>query len=345
MDNPKYLDLMSKYLSGNIDRTEREELMSWVESSSANQAFFEEMIQLWGMTGDLEEEEYEVDTLEAWAKLEPRLDPPAASPSISPGKIIPFYYRKSSWSIAASLALLVVFAWLLYPAIKGPQMMLVTTLGQEQKEVLLPDGSKVWLNGNSSLEYDPVFEERMVKLEGEAYFDVASISDRTFSISSGNVTTKVLGTVFNVRAYPEEASVEVTVEEGLVEVSLVPEKPENRSSLAPQSVRLQPGKSAMVDKTAQKVAVSEEDITIVTAWQKKKLIFDDEPMPNVAKTLERYFGISIEIDPVKYKDCPVTFEKDNPELEDVFALLEALFDYRIDKGDEKIYSIAGGVCD
>lgn len=345
MEDPKYLDLMSKYLSGNIDRAEREELLSWAGSSAANQAFFDEMIQLWSMTGDAEEELFPIDTAAAWDRLEEKIDTPD-SQSGGGGpvseRIIPFYARRSSWLVAAGLALLLSLGWFVYPMLTAPDTVVASTASEEKQEVLLPDGTKVWLNESSTLSYDPRFTDRRVELSGEAYFDVATIPGREFTIRSGTVQTRVLGTIFNVRAYPEEELVEVTVEEGLVEVSLAPESAQ--AGLQVEPVRLEPGKSGLIDIQNSDISVVAEDISLAKAWKDQKLIFDDAPMPRVAKTLERYFDIQIEMDAANYRDCPVTFEKDNPRLEEVLTLLEALFDYQIVARDSLTYELSGGVC-
>lgn len=348
MENPKYLDLMSKYLSGNIASVERQELLSWAERSQDNKAFFDEMIQLWSLSGDFEEAlPMEVDVEAAWDKLEARLDPPQES-SVSPGKIVPFFYRRKTWAIAASIAAIFVVGTFFLQQFYQPTLSELVTLEQENKDILLPDGTKINLRQNSTLRYRTKFKEREVELIGEAFFDVASLEGRPFVIRSGDLETTVVGTAFNIRAYPEESNVEVVVEEGIVEVA--PVQVENAANPAMDNpIRLRQKQSARYEKEAQSVEkfeLTDQDLESKLVWREKVLVFKDEPLPNVAKTLEDFFDIKIEIDANKYRDCPVNFVENDPELDQVLLVLVEMQDLdiqTIEKG--KTYSFKGGFCE
>src|SRR5439155_2315167 len=91
----------------------------------------------------------------------------------------------------------------------------------EQKYLLLPDSTQVWLNAASSLEFPEAFQsgKREVYLVGEAFFDVKHAENRPFIIHTGNVTTRVVGTAFNIKGYPDQPDVIVSVKRGKVQVS------------------------------------------------------------------------------------------------------------------------------
>ena len=369
MDNPKYLDLMTKYLSGNINPTERQDLLVWAESAEDNKIFFDEMIQLWSLSDAYEEEDfYPVNVEAAWDQLAPRLDantrkeeeieiPPNQAeeeqqePSASPGRIIPFYYRKKTWSIAAAIALILSVGAFLFPQLTQSPMATIVSLEGERKNVLLPDGSKIVLNANSKLSYPRKFKVRNVELEGEAYFDVASMKDRPFTILSGDLITTVVGTAFNIRAYPEEEEVEVTVEEGIVRVE-APEaiiKTEATSNdpneiSAPVVLTLLEGQSAIYDQEEKALAASDLEVTIANAWKDRMLGFDDLPLPKVAQRLENYFGIKILLDQEKYKGCLVLIPATkDPVLDEMLEIVETMMPGLTIKSEgNRNYRVEGG---
>lgn len=360
MDNPKYLDLMSKYLSGNIAPAERKVLLSWAESDPENRAFFDEMIQIWSISGEYEPLPFQTDTEQAWLKLEPQLliddapvevevapkvKPILASETKPPVKVVPLRNRrKRIWSIAAAIAVILVCGSVIFNQIFQPvNYTAVATTSGEKTEVLLPDGTKVILNQNSNLAYSTKFEKRDVTLEGEAFFDVASMPDRPFTISSGEVLTTVVGTAFNIRAYPNEAQVEVAVEEGIVEVSTKVEESKTSPVKTPIQ-RLTPGKMVVYSKAEKVLSEANEQNNIAIAWKNSSLEFDDTPMVEVASILERYFNIQIDPGASNYTNCPITINRlPQPELKEVWSFLE-LYNYSIKKEADNTYSIQGGIC-
>lgn len=360
MDNPKYLDLMSKYLSGDITPAERKTLLSWAESDPENRAFFDEMIQLWSISGEYEALPFETDTEQAWLKLEPQLliddapievqvapkvKPIVASETKPPVKVVPLTNRRRRiWSIAATVAVILVCGSVIFNQILQPvNYTEVATTSGEKTEVLLPDGTKVILNQNSNLAYSTKFEKRDVTLEGEAFFDVASMPDRPFTISSGEVLTTVVGTAFNIRAYPTEAQVEVAVEEGIVEVSTKIDESKTSPVKTPIQ-RLTPGKMVVYSKTEKVLSQANEQTNIAIAWKNASLEFDDTPMVEVTAILERYFNIQIDLSASNYTNCPITMNRlPQPELKEVWSFLE-LYNYNIKEEAGNTYSIQGGNC-
>lgn len=364
MDNPKYLELMSKYLSGNIAPAERKVLLSWAESDPEHRAFFDEMIQLWSLSGEYEPEPFETDTEQAWLKLEPQLridelieETPSAATEMEPEtiaapvakpktKIVPLRNRQKIWSIAAAVAVLLVFGTVIFTQVFQPvNYTEVATLDGEKTEVLLPDGTKVILNQNSNLSYSTKFEKRDVQLEGEAFFDVASMPDRPFTISSGEVLTTVVGTAFNIRAYPGEEEVEVAVEEGIVEVSTKLEK-SKKSPVKTPVQRLTPGEMVVYSTTEKVLSDAKEQKLNATVWKSPYLEFKETPMVEVAEILERYFNIKIDLSASNYTNCPVNLNKIfQPELAEMLGTLEVALDYQIKEQGDNTYIILGGRCD
>lgn len=165
-------------------------------------------------------------------------------------------------------------AWMVKQAKKG-----------EKLTVKLSDGTKVKLNANSILVYPAVFDQkgRYVKLEGEAFFDVAKDSDRAFSITSGHVRTTVLGTSFNVRAYEEEPGVAVAVVTGNVGV-----KGEGAAE-----VFLSPNEVSYYHKEDSIISTARQDVSDMIAWSRNILIFDEDSEEEVWSKLENWYGVNI----------------------------------------------------
>lgn len=165
-----------------------------------------------------------------------------------------------------------------------------------QYRITLPDGSKVWLNAASTLKYPINFSgsERRVELDGEAYFEVASrtagksdpdqqVSPYPFIVVSGRQETTVLGTRFNIHAYPDESSVQTTVLEGSVRVS-------DRADPAFRAT-LTAGQQSIVSK--DDIQVISADPSYATAWKEGYFRFDDEPLESIMKTTARWYDVEV----------------------------------------------------
>jgi transmembrane sensor len=183
----------------------------------------------------------------------------------------------------------------------------VATQTGSRTKVALPDGTQVWLNGNSQLTYgNKSFgtEEREVTLVGEAFFDVAKNEKIPFIIHTRDMTIRVLGTAFTVRAYPKERTVETALIRGLVEIT-TRRDPERRIVLKPNEKIVVPVEIAPVgDAGAQpaQTAVSASPYSILrlgkdsvteTVWTRSKLEFDNETLGELAPKMEKWYNIHI----------------------------------------------------
>jgi len=149
----------------------------------------------------------------------------------------------------------------------------------------LPDGTRGWLNSGSELQYSlPFSDNRQVAVSGEAWFEVARNEANSFEIDAGNSRIKVLGTNFNVNAYPEEDYLEVALVEGKVEFSSIGLK---------VPVVLKPDQRLIYRNN--RVIVDSTDAIKYAAWVEGKLVFRGDPMPEVARRLERWYNVKVEI--------------------------------------------------
>lgn len=183
--------------------------------------------------------------------------------------------------------------------------------------VELPDGSLVWLNAGSQLTYSNYFasNNRDIKLSGEAYFNVERNEDIPFVVNGGDLQVKVLGTKFNVSAYPKNNKIKVVLESGKVELL--------NSEIETFSLALQPGELAIFDKIEHKVSVRRVNTAKFTSWKNGIMNIYDQSLEDLIKRLEiRYnqkFKISEEI-----KDLNYTFTIKNETLDETLHLMEKI---------------------
>lgn len=201
----------------------------------------------------------------------------------------------------------------------------------------LPDGTVVELNANSTLKYPSSFSvnERNVYLEGEAFFDVEPDTKRPFKVHSGQLTTTVLGTEFNVKYMPGLGDVEVALVEGKVEV-LVPDEEGGNSS-----VTLKPNQWVRYSNIDSQMAVQEGARTKIL-WRDGILEFKENSLLEVASTLENWYGVDIEIEDPSANDMKITGTFENESLEHVLETLNfvAGVEYTLEKNvDNEVYKV------
>jgi hypothetical protein len=163
----------------------------------------------------------------------------------------------------------------------------ITTPRGRQFELVLSDGSKIWLNAASSITYPAIFSstERKVEITGEAYFEVAKDAHHPFIVSAGNGEVLVLGTRFNVMAYPDEKLVKATLLEGSVKII--------KDS---QKVVLDPGEQASFLARSDRINVKEVDTKHVVDWVKGRLSLNDLDVKELMREISRWYDVDVEFD-------------------------------------------------
>lgn len=195
----------------------------------------------------------------------------------------------------------------------------------EKSQIVLPDGTHVWINSGSRFKYPVNFGivSREVALEGEAYFDVTQRGNE-FIVNTHDAEIKVLGTAFNVKSYPEDLRTQTTVVRGLVKVI------SKEKGIKPVLVR--PDQMAVIRKSPdknispinnRKVAIIENvNSTVVTSWKDQLLVFADETFEDLAIKMERWFNMKIRIDDNSLKKERYTGKFVNNET--IYQVLEAI---------------------
>ncbi|WP_123848692.1 FecR family protein [Chitinophaga lutea] len=260
-------------------------------------------------------------------------------------------YRKMVVALAGMAALLALFAGIrMYRGQDAAPLASraeVAVKNGSRSSLLLPDGSRVWLNAGSKLVYDYNMNqagERLVQLEGEAFFDVAKKADRPFIIKTGKISIRVLGTSLNVKAYPADKITEATLITGKIEVN-IDDKPEQRIVLAPmEKFVLEEGPAAAANKPAKNAhqylvgnirPVFEEQDSVIyteTAWVRNQLVFNNETLEELAPRLERWYNIVIVINNQNAKKYRFTGIFDKETVEQAFRAMQLIksFSYAIE---------------
>lgn len=220
--------------------------------------------------------------------------------------------------MAATLALLLSVGYFTYtnfhqePTLQPIVEMIKTTEWGKKMNITLADGTEVRLNSGSTLKFPDRFQgnTREVELSGEAFFNVARNSDKPFIIKSGEVETMVLGTSFNVNTYPESKQVAVTVATGKVKVT----SRENE-------IFLLPNEQGVFDKKSKSISKEKIDIAAFLHWKDGIIHFEDAELSQVLRTLERWYGVTFEVDNANIGDCHITATYNNERLD---AILESI---------------------
>ncbi|MEO6961496.1 MAG: FecR domain-containing protein [Puia sp.] len=197
--------------------------------------------------------------------------------------------------LAACMATVVFLSFLYVRKAANPRVYAIqhqalkksVTESSEYKYLLLPDSSQVWLNAGSSLEYPDHFGEtsREVFLSGEAYFDIKHAAEHPFLIHTGKILTTVLGTAFNINAYPDRATITVSVSRGKVRVS-------RGNSIVATLIK---GQEVKVDDQDSMVVQKNIAVGTVAGWQQGHLVYDDEPLQDIIADLQRVYSARIQI--------------------------------------------------
>jgi len=263
------------------------------------------------------------------------------------------------WLWAAGLAASLLIAFLIfYPGGKENNTAgnIISTKAGSKSKIQLPDGTQVWLNADSKLNYNQDFmgAYREVQLTGEAYFDVAKDQSRPFIIHTGPIDIRVMGTSFNVRAYPNEKTTETALIHGVVEVTLH-NNPDKKIILRPsEKLTVQntppPGPVAPANNrvpadepmlTLGRVRYGKTDSTgsIETMWVRNKLAFENETFEHITAEMERWYNVKFEIRKEALKSVHLTGIFENKSLAEVMEALRvsASFQYQVKAGTVTVW--------
>ena len=306
MKNHSPIKLISKYLDGLTTETENRTLYEWISESGSNLAEFRELKR-------------DHDRL---AIMISGTDSPEQARSKTGRKIAARRRRRRIGIAAAAVSAAVVLLAALFVATSpkstdaNADEIAYRTERGEQKGITLPDGSVVTLNAESRLSYifDDARNLRLVFLTGEAFFDVVRDTLNPFIVRTDHVNARVLGTKFNMCAYPTDRMVETTIIEGRVALSL--------SGSGEEPVEVVANDRATFVKGSSSFRLDRIDASLSAQWMSGALVFRESYLGDIAGRLERYYDVTVtladmELYPMVYT---ATFDKDTP-IADILELL------------------------
>lgn len=192
----------------------------------------------------------------------------------------------------------------------------LTTPRGGQFQVVLPDGTRAWLNSASSIKYPLSFNgpERRVEITGEVYFDVAKNGSKPFLAATGGMQVQVLGTEFDLMAYPDEGAIRTTLIKGSIRVA------------AGEVLRLiKPGQQAVLEHNQDDIGIVYPDLQDVLAWKEGKFRFHKASISLIMRQLARWYDVDI-----IYEGAPPAFEFNGvlPRKQNVTEILDVLTETR-----------------
>lgn len=238
-------------------------------------------------------------------------------------------YRKFTRVAAVIIPFFLLGGFLLYSLSVGDELIEVTAAYGEQKRLLLPDSSEIWLNAGSTITYPETFAEdkRLVTLDGEAYFIVSKDATKPFIVETSQLSIKVLGTKFNVRAYADDERISTTLTSGKVEVNV-------RSQL-PRI--LQPNERLTYDKSTSHIDISTVESIDTDSWIKGRLVFTNATAEEIFRALERRYNTTIEntLSIPATRRYTVKFLKDE-KLNEMLNILADIIGFTYQQNENKI---------
>ncbi len=318
--------IINKVLANSASKEEQNMLDRWLREKPENQQSFDLKRQQWEemlLFVDVE------DKKRVFANIKNKID--------QDKKLIDFTERstrKSSWGwmkVAASVVSLISLGALSYYEISDPFSHLnlvgydlVEANAGVQKTQVLADGSTIYLNGDSRLKYkiDSESEERKLYLEGEAFFDVARDESKPFVIGLEKSKVQVLGTSFNIQAYPDDEQISTSVVTGRVAFERSDDK----------SLVLLPGNKGVINKHQKSIEKYDVDNSKDVAWMNKALYFENTSLSEMAKSLYRMYGVKLKFTDGSLNNLKITAKFENEKIEEILKILEMTneFSYKID---------------
>ena len=312
--NTEIWDIIARSFAGEASKEDLTQIDTWIASEPENAALLEEAQQVWKASGEVPIA-FQPDVNAAWNKMSATIDA-EETPVIAINR--KGLHKHSRLFISIAAAVILLLGSMVYLKVtsteSGDGFAQQIVAMNEVQEVTLPDGTKVTLNANSRLFYPTAFnaDERIIKLHGEAFFDVTKNPDKPFVILSTKTRTEVLGTSFNLRTFPGKKKHELVVHTG--KVSFL--------GFGADEVILEPGEKGTfyitgdVEKDFEMIK-SKAPSTNDVSWITGKLEFNGTPLRQLFSDLEKHYNVQFKTDSSVPSSADFTGDYNNATLEQV----------------------------
>lgn len=370
-DRPVDWNLLTRYVSGACSKDEEVVVETWAAADPKNRQLVEELQQVWQKVSQ-RERELPIDVDAAWDKLNQKIreaedeetEPERRTPQPTPGEGRPSRPAKRNHSRSrasnrkviagvstAVVVIAVALAVFLFEGLprssEAPEEKVYTTQRGQRAVIQLRDGTEVRLNVDSRLvlpEDGFTGNRREVRLEGEAYFDVARDTTRPFRVSAPGASVRVLGTAFDLKAYPGEKETRVAVAEG--KVSLQPERSDAQGSGARESegqefepqeeVLLEARNLGIVSGSNVQEVHRGVDLSKELAWTEGSLVFRDAPLNEVAQKLSRWYDLHVETQVASSEVARLNATLDGKSPDQTIKAVAVALDLQYEREGEKV---------
>jgi transmembrane sensor len=312
-------DLLIRFLNGKCTEEETEQVKNWIRENGRDEEIENLLKSRWERSedhSDLKERHFGLlnSIHNKMGKDQQTLSFPEPTGDENETQSRSFSFLKIAASIIFFVCAAVFGYQYFFKNSSTPTEAIATIIRQtgvgEKLTVVLPDSSVVILNSSSTLEFPAAFaeNERAVKISGEGFFSVAHESNRPFIVTSGDMTTTVLGTKFNVKSTVN--GVNVALAEGKVKLGL------HRTQ---QSAMLAPGQMGSSDNTRKDINVEQVDIEKIIAWKQRIVELKSSSLEDVFENLEKWYGVEIAVAKNVNTSKKVSGKFNNDNLQDILS--------------------------
>jgi ferric-dicitrate binding protein FerR (iron transport regulator) len=309
-------NIIGRKLEGNVSTEEENTLNDWINAETTNKQVYFQLKELWYHKQD---QTNNSQAIAAYDKLINRIK--FAEVTKSQTRVQKVFFRVNQVvKYAAIIIFILSFGYLASYYITSErnenEYCSISVPKGNKSEIVLPDGSRIWLNNNSKLIYPKKFNnnQRKVELIGEGFFEIKPNAKVPFIVQTSDVSIRVFGTKFNVSAYANDKFIETTLISGKVTVRSN-ENPEIENMLSP-------GESLTFDKINNQITKKHVDTKFYTYWMKGEFIFKDEKFETLAKRIERIYNVEIIFQDQSLKEK--TYTGDFKVDDNIYTILEII---------------------
>lgn len=317
----KNIEDILKLVTGNLSREEKKKVIADIHDKKESKEIFKKVKISWAFLSSTRKlNDYEIEN--AYLKIQDKIS--GEKRRLDTSLKIVFKY-------AAIIVFLISLTTIYYTkkqqfrhadtSRKLSYVSFITENGQRSK-VVLPDSSIVWLNSGTTLSYPNNFSEqnRKVTLSGQAFFQVYHEENNPFLVQANGLIVKVMGTKFDVDAYPEEDEIAVVLESGKVELG--------HEGYESFNYTMKPGEKVTYSNANNALTINYTDVAIYSSWKDGKLIFRNESIKNVFEKLIRWYNINIEVADKEVFNSIFSGTIQNESYEEIFRYIEVVCDVK-----------------
>ena len=336
--------ILKRLFNYDYSKEELKQLLDKLDSKEEQDFLFVEAERLWEKSEE-HKNQFTADQEKIFVQILAKIQQAENTKATTTKRKISFIKKDLTGSVFQNLlkiAAILVIAVLLfvggYSVLHHPKQNTLAYLNVKvprgmKKRVVLPDNTTVWLNVESTLKYPQHFgKTRTVYLTGEAYFEVTKDAKHPFIVSTPKLNVKVLGTGFDVSAYPDESQVKTTLVHGCIMAYHTNEK-----GVVEHQVVLSAGEQAVFSLSKGRFTIKKVDTKVYTSWKDGNLVFKDTPLSEVIKKINRWYNVDMIANDKGIEQFDYTADFENDSLSTVLKLLKEMTPIRFTISGNRIF--------